>query len=431
MFGEVKLAISSISLWDESAAEKDYSDPLDGDQTADIAIVGGGFTGLSTALHASLRGQNCIVLERNKIGYGGSGRNVGLVNAGLWLPPRQVSDLMGEEVALKLVSALGDAPEYVFSLIDRYKINCEPHRSGTIHAAHSPKGFEDLRKRAEDWHRLGAPVDLLSREEASQKIGTTSFYGGLLDHRAGTINPMGYVRGLARAALDVGARIKTDALVQKLERKGDMWELIMPRGTVRAKKVVLGTNGYTDELWPHLKDTITIINYFQLATKPYGDKANYILKEGQGLWDTGTIMFSLRRDNFGRIIIGSMGSVIGGTNGLSKRWAKKRLETLFPDLGEIEFEEAWDGNIAMTPDHLPRIHKLAENLYTPIGYNGRGITPGTIFGKALAELLSGANSDDVLPMPLSEPKAVWNRSLMAGFYRFIFAANQVFKSVTK
>lgn len=418
-----------ISLWDKSTTEEEYGEPLDGDQKAEIAIVGGGFTGLSTALHASLLGQDCIVLERNKIGFGGSGRNVGLVNAGLWLPPRQVDNLLGKEVAGKLISALGNAPEYVFSLIDRYKIQCEPHRTGTIHAAHSPKGFRDLEKRAEDWARLGAPVDLLSKEEAAEKIGSDNFYGGLLDHRAGTINPMGYVRGLAKAAKDAGARIKTDAYVKKIQQKNGIWELITPKGTVRAKKVVIGTNGYTDELWPQLKNTITIIHYFQLATKPLGKDASYILKEGQGLWDTGPIMFSIRRDDFGRIIVGSMGSVIGGLNGLSHRWAQKRLANLFPKIGSVEFEESWHGNIAMTPDHLPRIHKLAENLYTPIGYNGRGITPGTIFGKALAELLSGANSDDCLPMPLSEPKTIWNRSLMTGFYRMVFAVNQMVKSI--
>lgn len=424
------MATQPISLWDKSAQESDYSAEMDGDQTADIAIVGGGFTGLSTALHASERGQDCIVLEKNQIGFGGSGRNVGLVNAGLWLPPRQVSELMGEEVALKLIDVLGNAPDYVFSLIERYKIACEPHRSGTIHAAHSPKGYEDLARRAEDWHRLGAPVDLLSRAEAAEKIGTNGFYGGLLDHRAGTINPMGYVRGLARAARDAGARIRTGVEVQKIQRDGDQWCLMTSRGRVRAKKVVLGTNGYTDGLWPQLQKTITVIHYFQLATKPFGEKAAHILKEGQGLWDTGTIMFSVRRDNFGRIIVGSMGSVIGGLDGLSKRWARKRLETLFPELGEIEFESAWHGNIAMTPDHLPRIHRLADNLYTPIGYNGRGITPGTVFGKALAELLSGAN-DDTLPMPLSEPKIVKNRALMTGFYRFVFAANQLVKSISR
>ena len=223
-----------------------------------------------------------------------------------------------------------------------------------------------------------------------EKIGSQGFYGGMLDHRAGTINPMGYVRGLARAALAAGARISTGVTVQKLSREGNKWVLKTDRGTVTANAVVLGTNAYSDDLWPGLKQTFTMIHYFQLATTPLGERAAGILRERQGLWDTGAIMFSLRRDAFGRILIGSMGRVIGGENGLSRRWALRNLRRLFPDLGPVEIETSWHGQIAMTPDHLPRIHRLAENLYTPIGYNGRGITPGTIFGKAMARLISAA-----------------------------------------
>ena len=100
-----------------------------------------------------------------------------------------------------------------------------------------------------------------------------------------------------------------------------------------------------------------------------------------------------------------MGRVIGGDNGLSQKWAVRRLKRLFPQLGDVEFESSWHGRIAMTPDHLPRIHRLAPNLYTPIGYNGRGIAPGTMFGKAMGDLLTGG-SEDELPLPISDPKTV-------------------------
>ncbi|MCH9672255.1 MAG: FAD-binding oxidoreductase [Gammaproteobacteria bacterium] len=417
-----------ISLWDASAQEDDYSAPLDGDITTELAIVGGGFTGLSTALHAAEKGVEAHVLEAKKIGFGGSGRNAGLVNAGLWLPPQDVRAGLGDKRGAALVKVLGDAPEYVFSLIEKHQIRCEATRHGTLHAAHSPKGFEDLARRASEWHRLGAPVELLPRDAAAEKIGTNRFHGALLDHRAGTINPMGYVRGLARAARGAGAKISTGVTVEALERQGEHWALKTTRGTVRAKHVVLGTNAYTDDLWPQLKNTFTIIHYFQLATEPLGDAAAHILKEGQGLWDTGSIMFSLRRDAFGRIAIGSMGTVIGGKTGLSKRWAARMLRRLFPELGTVTFEQAWHGQIAMTPDHLPRIHRLAEGLYTPIGYNGRGITPGTMFGKAMAGLITGESEED-LPLPVTEPKQVPNRTVMSRLYQTAFVANQLIKSI--
>ncbi len=419
---------SAISLWDKSAEERPVDEPMTGDIVTDVAIVGGGFTGLSTALHLGERGIDCRVLEAKQIGFGGSGRNVGLVNAGLWLPPQDVRTQLGEKRGSRLIQILGDAPEYVFSLIERHQIRCEATRTGTIHAAHSPKGFEDLSRRAQEWHRLGAPVDLLTKDQAAEKIGTTAFHGGLLDHRAGTINPMGYVRGLARAANGAGAKLHTGITITKLHRRDGKWVLASPRGEITANSVVLATNAYTDELWPDLKRVFTQIHYFQLATKPLGDRARHILKDGQGLWDTGQIMFSLRRDAFGRLIIGSMGKVVGGEKGLSQRWATRRLQRLFPDLGPVEWEKSWHGQIAMTGDHLPRIHRLAENLYTPIGYNGRGITPGTIFGQAIATFLNDGDEEN-LPLPITDLKPVTSAPIMSRLYETAFKANQLLGSL--
>ena len=419
---------SRVSLWDATAAEPEpVSGPV-GDNRVALAIVGGGFTGLSTALHAAERGIDCHVLEARHIGHGGSGRNAGLVNAGMWLPPQQARQRLGEQKGSALIRTLGEAPGYVMSLVEKHQIRCELTRNGTIHAAHGPAGYRDLEQRAEEWHRLGAPVDLLSRDQAAKKIGSTAFHGGLLDRRAGTINPMGYSRGLARAAVAAGARISVGAQVQSLQRHGNDWILDTGQGRIVAHNVVLATNAYTDGLWPGLRKTFTIIRYFQLATAPLGQRAAGILPEGQGLWDTGRIMFSLRKDQHDRLIVGSMGRVIGGTTGLSRRWATRTLRRLFPDLGPVAFESAWHGDIAMTPDHLPRIHRLAENLYTPIGYNGRGITTGTIFGKAMAELVAGGSEAD-LPLPVTEPRPAAMASTLSRLGDFAFTANQFLRSL--
>ncbi|ACL58637.1 NAD(P)/FAD-dependent oxidoreductase [Methylobacterium nodulans] len=418
----------SISLWDISAEEAEPVGTLDGDAVTELAVVGGGFTGLSTALHAAQRGLACHVLEAHRIGFGASGRNVGLVNAGLWLPPDAVIGRLGDTHGPALLAALSEAPSVVFALIERYGIRCEARRDGTIHAAHSPRGFEDLRRRAQQWRRLGAPVELLSREEAARAIGSGAFHGGLLDRRAGTINPMGYARGLARAAQGAGARISTGVTVRALSREGGRWRLRTDAGTLTARAVVLATNAYTDGLWPGLRNSYTPIRYFQVATAPLGARAASILRGGQGLWDTHPVMFSLRRDAFGRLLVGSMGRVIGGEDGLSRRWAARRLARLFPDLGPVAFETAWHGEIDMTPDHLPRIHRLAEDLYTAIGYNGRGIAPGTVFGRALAMLIAGGRKED-LPIPITPLQAAPGRRLMAPLYEAAFAANQLIRSL--
>ena len=234
------------------------------------------------------------------------------------------------------------------------------------------------------------------------------------------------------AGLTVGnaenAKINTGVTAMRLLREGDRWIVETDRGRVAARSVVLGTNAYTDGLWPGLEKTFTPIHFFQLATVPLGDRAEGVLPEGQGLWDTGPIMFSLRRDAFGRILIGSMGSVIGGTEGLSRRWASRTLRRLFPNLGDVEFETAWHGRIAMTPDHFPRVYRLADGLYTPIGYNGRGITTGTIFGRAMADLIAGGREED-LPIPVTEPIAVASAPIMSRLYGLTFAANQLWRGL--
>ncbi|MEP3436357.1 MAG: FAD-binding oxidoreductase [Hoeflea sp.] len=419
---------STLSLWDETSEEADFQSSLTHDVSTDVAIVGGGYTGLSTALHAAERGLDCCVLEARQIGYGGSGRNVGLLNAGLWLPPQDVRAKLGGECGARLVEILGEGPSYVMSLIERHQIRCELTRSGTIHAAHSASGLKDLTRRAEEWARLGAPVRLLSREETGEKIGSAAFHGGLLDARAGTINPMGYARGLARAAKAAGARIHTGVKVTRLVKQPGGWLLETGGGTVRAKSVILATNAYSDDLWPGLNGSFVPISFFQVATAPLGARIASILPERQGIWDTGQIMLSLRRDAGDRLIIGSMGAVIGGAKGLSERWAARQLRRLFPDLGPVEFETSWHGQIAMNADHLPRIHRLDEGLYTPIGYNGRGIAPGTVFGKAMAELLAGGNEAD-LPMPVTGVVPEAARGLKTGFYQAAFAANQILKSI--
>jgi glycine/D-amino acid oxidase-like deaminating enzyme len=240
---------------------------------------------------------------------------------------------------------------------------------------------------------------------------------------------MGYVRGLARAARGAGARIATGVRVTGLSREGDGWRVMTDRGAVRARAVVLATNAYTTDLWPGLARGFTVINYFQLATEPLGARAGAILPGGQGLWDTAPIMTSLRRDREGRIFVGSMGRVMGDARaGISRRWAETRLRRLFPDLGPVAFADAWHGQIALTPDHLPRIHVLAEGLYTPIGYNGRGITTGTVFGQAMAELLTGGDPGD-LPLPISEMAHVPATGLRARIYDMGFTAAQIVRGL--
>ncbi|MBF9034416.1 FAD-dependent oxidoreductase [Rhodobacterales bacterium HKCCE2091] len=419
----------SVSLWDVSAEEPPpaVNDPVSG--RYDLAIVGGGYTGLSTALFAAEAGMDCIVLEAEKIGFGGSGRNVGLVNAGIWMAPAALRAKIGEAAAARLLDRFGSAPARVFNLIETHQIRCNATRTGTLHCATSVNGLADLEERWSDWNALGAPVEIKDAGETARLTGSDAFAGALLDHRAGTVQPMAYARGLARAARGAGARIATGARVERLTRDASDWRLSTRTGEVRAAQVVLATNAYTDGLWPGLAQAYTPIDYMQVATAPLGDAAAGILPEGQGLWTNGQVMISVRRDAAGRIVIGSMGRVIGpARGGLTRRWAARQLERLYPRLGPVRFAQAWHGRIALTPDKLPRILHLAEGLYAPTGYNGRGITTGTILGEAIAGLLSGRD-DACLPLPLSPPAPDRGARLRAPLYAGALAAHQIMLSL--
>ena len=207
-------------------------------------MIGGGYTGLSAARSAAGQGAEVVVLEAGRVGHGGSGRNVGLVNAGLWLPPDDVAARLGPEAGEALNATLSAAPGHVFDLIDRYGIACEPRRAGTLHLAHAAKGLADLRRRAAQAQARGAHVTLLDADETARRTGSPGFHGALHDPRAGTIQPLAYARGLARAATEAGARIFEQSAVIGADHHAGHWVLRTAAGKLRAPRLLVATNAY-------------------------------------------------------------------------------------------------------------------------------------------------------------------------------------------
>jgi len=390
----------SHGLWVESAPGAPAAEPLAGQVDADVVVVGAGFTGLAAALRLAEKGASVVVLEAHDIGFGASGRNVGLVNAGLWLSPAEVVDRLGSDCGERLMKLLEEAPARVFGLIEKHDMPCEARRAGTLHCAHSPAGFEDLRRRAGQWTSRGAPVELLDRRAAADKLGTGYFHGALLDRRAGTIHPLGYVRGLARAAMKAGARIHTGATVGSLSRVQDRWQATTNAGSATSRSVVIATNAYTEAVAP-IAECIVPFSFFQVATPPLPrDVRDTILPEGHGAWDTAKVLTSLRLDAKGRLIAGSIGMLDPGRRGVHARWIERKIRRMFPQLEAVSFEYGWHGTIATTGDHLPRMAEPYPGVVAAYGYNGRGIGPGTVFGSAMADYLLGGDPRE-LPLPLT------------------------------
>ncbi|MDX3928363.1 MAG: FAD-binding oxidoreductase [Shinella sp.] len=407
----------SHGLWEITARPAPATSSFSGVAEADVVIVGGGYTGFSAALHLAERGARVVVLEGAEIGFGGSGRNVGLVNAGMWVMPDDLPGVLGSDYGGRLLTLLGNAPRAVFDLAEKHAMDCEAMPVGTLHCAVGTSGLDELRQRAEQWSRRGAPVRLLDAAETALKVGTTAYSGSLLDLRAGTIQPLSYVRGLADAAIAAGARVYTRSPVTGAERKAGRWSVSTATGSVTADWVVVATNAYTISPWNEVRAELVHLPYFNFATVPLSGKLQEsILPERQGAWDTREILSSFRFDKRGRLVFGSVGALRGPGISIHRNWARRALRRLFPEIGEISFEAEWYGKIGMTADNLPRFHRLAQNVVGFSGYNGRGIAPGTVFGQVLAAHVSGEIAEKDLPLPVTDPIAQSFRPIREGYY---------------
>lgn len=407
------------NLWAHTAPAAPETGALAGARQADVAIIGAGYTGLSAALHLAQRGLKPVVLEARGIGHGGSGRNVGLVNAGMWVQPDDLIATQGQDWGMKLITALGEGPAEVFGLIERFGIDCEAVRAGTLHMAVGAAGHTEIAARAAQWTALGAPVELLDAAGAARATGTKAFAGALLDRRAGTIQPLAYARGLARAALGLGAEIFTQSPVTGAEHADGRWTLATPGGSVSADWVIVATNAYSGIIpgfaFGGQQEELTLLPYFQFATKPLAPEiAARILPGRQGCWDTQLVMTSFRMDRAGRLIFGSVGALDAVSLGTQKAFAARSIRRLFPFIGAVAFEHFWHGQIGMTADNLPKFHRPAPRVMAVNGFNGRGIAPGTVFGKAMAGVIAG---DGEMPLPEAEiGKAAFSRARTL-FYR--------------
>ncbi|MGI3163979.1 NAD(P)/FAD-dependent oxidoreductase [Pseudooceanicola sp. 200-1SW] len=409
---------SDGNLWRASSVEGLATTPLAEDLRADLVVIGAGFTGAACALEAAKQGASVVLLEANTIAHGGSGRNVGLVNAGLWLPPDEVLAQMGEADGARLVEALGQGPQMVFDRVAEHGIACEATRNGTLHLAHSPKGFAELQDRFRQGNRHGAPLQLLDAEETARRTGSAAFHGALLDPRAGTVQPLAYCTGLARAAQGLGARVHENSPVTAIAHGDGLWTVTANGHNVRAPKLLLATNAYHEGIAGAFAPQFVVVNYSQFATAPLPEAARAkVLPGAEGCWDTALVMSSIRLDAAGRLIVGGMGNAEGLGRAVHAGWARRKLRALYPDLGDLPFEHQWRGKIAMTRDHIPKVVNFGPSAYAVFGYSGRGISPGTVFGTAAAQALL-RDDPAAFPLPVMKGYKEHLRGLHEAYYEF-------------
>jgi glycine/D-amino acid oxidase-like deaminating enzyme len=390
------------SLWFATAAAAPDTVAIEGQVRADVCIIGGGYTGLSSALHLAEKGVSVALLEAKQIGYGGSGRNAGHCTPTfhVYEIPR-IRQMLGEPYASRLIAQQTNAANLVFDIIQRHRIDCEAVQNGYVQPAHAPAMLPKLEARCRTYQEIGKAARMLDRDETRRLTGSPRYFGAWFHPEGGHLNPLGYARGLARAALSQGARIYTDSPASAVVADGTRWRVEAPRGSVVADKVICGTGAYTSDYWPGLQNSFTILSVACLATRPLSDNLrksiapeNHTVVESRG----DPAIYKLDKD--GRLVTsvfveGRRGSDLQYTQDL----VATRLKWLLPQIESVEWEFYWYGDLDMQPRTIPRLYGLAPGIVASLGYSGRGVPTATMMGTVLAEWAMGSRPED-LALPI-------------------------------
>ena len=394
------------SLWTATANPSPVRPALTGPAEADTVIVGGGFTGLSAAVHLAEAGQSVILLEAESPGWGASGRNGGQVNPALKPNPDDLVAKFGGDLGRRMVTRWGGGGQLVFDLISKHGIACDATQIGFLRVATSDKTLKDLHEISRQWRSHGADYDDLGRDETIRLVGSDAYVGSVIDRRGGNIHPLNYALGLADAAERNGCVLHGDSRVIDIASDGVEVTVRTEGGTVRARRALLCTNAYTGDLAQPLGRTVVPVTSVQVATSPLSDNvARSILPEGHAPTDTRRLIFYFRKTADGRFVMGGRGAMGDGSIRKRQQALRDAAAGLYPQLGDADWVHAWGGNVAMTRDHVPGLHLLAPNIIAGLGFNGRGVANATVMGTILADWASGTPAEH-LDFPVTDARPI-------------------------
>ena len=360
----------------------------------DVAIVGGGYTGLSAARTLAKQGAKVAVLEAETIGWGASSRNGGMVLTGLKLGMQTVQKQFGRELAKRLFQYSLDSIDTVEQIVKEENIDCGFARNGHLLTANKPKHFDALKEEAEFMEKeFGHKVQLVTREDQREEIGTGLYHGALVDEVSGGLNPAQYVTGLASAAEKAGATLHARARVNRLERSQNRFSVKTERGSLSAESVLVGTSGYTREVTKGLQKKIIPIGSFIIATEKLpSELAHELSPKNRMIFDYKHYLNYFRLwDN--RMIFGGRAAFFPETANTIRRSAeilRREITRVYPQLRDIQVEYAWGGTLDFAFDMMTHMGEL-DGIYYSLGYAGHGVAMATHSGRTLAEsILKGS-----------------------------------------
>jgi glycine/D-amino acid oxidase-like deaminating enzyme len=395
--------------------------PLPG--STDVAIVGGGYTGLSAARTLARNGVDATVLEQHQIGWGASSRNGGFVLPGFKPEMEELAHRLGPRRAQAMFQLSLDAIRFLADLVMEERIECDFARCGAVTLAAKPThlpGLERTRRFLRD--ELGYRTEMVGPADLNRVIGSTRYHGALLDPEGCSLQPAKYVAGLAVAASHAGARLIENVEVTRIRRAADGFMVETSQGVVRTSEVLAATNGYTPAALPRLRRRVIPIGSYIIATPPLSPQlAQRLIPGCRVLSDTKNLLFYFRLSPDGRLVFGGRASFTPASPRRSAAILAAGMREVFPELKDVGIEYTWSGKVGYPIDHLPHAGRM-DGVYYALGYCGHGVALATYLGHRLGQVISG--SGDLPDLGGTRFKAVplfngfpWFLPLVGGYYR--------------
>jgi gamma-glutamylputrescine oxidase len=357
--------------------------------TCDVCVVGGGYAGLSAALHLAQSGYDVIVVEAQRVGFGASGRNGGQVGTGQRVDQDTLETMVGHTRAHALWEMGLESVQLVRDLIKTHDMDCG-FTDGIIHADHRARlvphshAYADKLRNKYSYDKI-TPLDC---DQIRDHVGSPSYYGGTLDMGAGHTHPLRYALGLAKAARGAGVRIFEQSKVTNVTPSP--CKVTTDQATITASHIVLCCNGYLGDLRPDIAARVMPINNYIVATKPLSDKvARSLIRDNHAVADSKFVINYFRLSDDNRMLF-------GGTESYSYRFpsdiatkVRKPMAQIFPQLADTQIDYAWGGTLGITMNRMPHFARIAGNVISASGYSGHGVAMATLGGKLAAEAIAG------------------------------------------
>lgn len=365
-------------------------EPAKGALRCDVCVIGGGYTGLSAALHLAKAGYDVVLLEAHRVGFGASGRNGGQVGTGQRLEQDALETMVGSETAHRLWDMSLDSVALVKSLIAEGHIDCG-FSDGIIHADHRSRSVAHSHAYAERLqHDYGYDqMQPLSKDQLRQLVDSPAYHGGTLDMGGGHLHPLRFAIGLARMARDAGVRIFETARVTSLSEDSPA-QITTDTAQITADYVVLGCNGYLGNLERKTAARVMPINNFILATEPMSpEAAAQLIRNNYAVADSKFVVNYFRFSEDHRLLF-------GGSESYGYRFPKdiaakvrKPMLQIFPQLKDTRIDYAWGGTLGITMNRMPDFRRLQGHILSASGYSGHGVAMATLGGKMAADAIRG------------------------------------------